>query len=52
MVPGSAAGHSVLSKRFTARMRLAVMGYPDAQQLEAVYTRMLQQVRLYVRVCN
>jgi hypothetical protein len=44
MVPGSSAGHSVLSRRFTARMRLAVMGYPEPQQLEAVYTRMIQQV--------
>ncbi|KAF6261448.1 ATP-binding dynein motor region D5-domain-containing protein [Scenedesmus sp. NREL 46B-D3] len=43
MVPGSSAGRSTLSRRFTARMRLAVMGHPDAQQLEAVYTRMIQQ---------
>jgi hypothetical protein len=47
MVPGSSAGHSILSRRFTARMRLAVMGYPEPQQLEAVYTRMIQQVRTF-----
>lgn len=46
MVPGNGAGHSLLSKRFTARLRLAVMSYPDAQQLEAIYTRMIQQVRV------
>lgn len=44
MVPGGSAAHSLLSKRFTARLRLAVMSYPDSQQLEAIYARMILQV--------
>lgn len=44
IVPGTSAGRSQLSKRLTARLRIAVMGYPDQQQLEAIYTRMLGQV--------
>jgi len=45
IVPGASAGRSQLSKRFVARLKIAVMGYPDASQLEAIYARMLQQVR-------
>jgi hypothetical protein len=32
-------------------MRLAVMGYPEPQQLEAVYTRMIQQVYRHAGQC-
>lgn len=42
IVPGAARNQ--LSKRLVARLRIAVMGYPDASQLEAIYARMLQQV--------
>jgi hypothetical protein len=44
VVPGSSGGRSPLSRRLTARLRLAVMGYPDEMQLEAICERMLQQV--------
>lgn len=43
---GTSGGRSQLSKRLVARLKVAVMGYPDAAQLEAIYTRMLQQVRV------
>jgi dynein heavy chain 2 len=45
IVPGASSGRSQLSKRLVARLRVAVMGYPDAADLEAIYARMLQQVR-------
>lgn len=44
IVPGASAGRSQLSKRLVARLKIAVMGYPDATQLEAIYARMVQQV--------
>lgn len=44
MVPGSAAGRSLLSARLTARLHVAVARSPDVPQLEAIYTRMIQQV--------
>jgi dynein heavy chain 2 len=44
VVPGASAGRSQLSKRLVARLKVAVMGYPDLTQLEAIYARMLQQV--------
>lgn len=44
IVPGASAGRSQLSKRLVARLKIAVMGYPDHAQLEAIYVRMLQQV--------
>ncbi len=44
MAPG-AVGRSSLSSRFTARVRLAAMGYPDKEQLQEVYANMLATVR-------
>lgn len=45
IVPGTSAGRSQLSKRLVARLKIAVMSYPDHAQLEAIYVRMLQRVR-------
>lgn len=45
LVPSTTAGRSQLSRRLVARLKVAVMGYPDTAQLEAIYARMIQQVR-------
>jgi len=42
MVPGSAVGRSLLSMRFTARMRVAAISYPAADQLQDIYASMIQ----------
>lgn len=51
IVPGICAGRSQLSKRLVAGLRVAVMGYPDHVQLEAIYICMLQQVRARCLTC-
>lgn len=48
IVPGASAGRSQLSKRLVARLKIAVMGYPEPTQLEAIYARMLQQVTVAI----
>lgn len=50
MVPGSAVGRSLLSTRFTARMRVAAMGYPSAEQLQGIYSALIQQVGVWGKI--
>lgn len=44
MSPPSAVGRAPLSTRFTARVRILSMTFPDRDALQAVYTAMVQRV--------
>lgn len=43
--PANGSGRHALSARFTARVRIAALAYPSADQLQAIYTTMIKQVR-------
>lgn len=45
MSPPSTMGRHQLSTRFTARVRVAALTYPDRDSLQAIYTQMVSRVR-------
>lgn len=44
MSPPSTVGRHPLSTRFTARVRVAALSYPDRDSLQSVYTQIIQRV--------
>ncbi len=44
MSPPSTVGRAQLTTRFTARVRVLSMTFPDRDSLQAIYTNMIQQV--------